>query len=162
LKHFIPREENNDVIPVDNMELDVSRKMWFVLDSCISLRAAGWVGEAGAMAVAAEALGLGISGHDSQNNSSQTEQAGLSGQSSTDGSPIGGITQFLTTIVQVNAHNIDPDVGRETSTTLAACAEAAIGGGGGGGPMIFLRHGLRSAVMKSEAFCSLLTAAVRR
>ena len=39
---------------------EVSRRLWQVIEYCTSLQSSGWVGEAGAMAMAAEALGLGV------------------------------------------------------------------------------------------------------
>ena len=42
-------------------DAETARRFWNVLEHCCSLYAAGWVGEAGAMAIASEAIGLGIS-----------------------------------------------------------------------------------------------------
>merc|ERR1711935_950097 len=45
----------------DASGVESSLQLWMLLEDSASLRSAGWVGEAGAMAIAAEALGLGIS-----------------------------------------------------------------------------------------------------
>ena len=125
---------------------ECARRFWQVLDCCCSLRSAGWVGEASAMAIAAEALGLGIATHD-------TPSSGSRGNSSNNSSI--GLTQSLTSVMFNDAHN------RDVSNTFAACAEAAMGGEGGGS-LIFLREGLQTATSKSRALQDVLVAAIRR
>uniref|UniRef100_A0A7S4W1A8 Uncharacterized protein n=1 Tax=Ditylum brightwellii TaxID=49249 RepID=A0A7S4W1A8_9STRA len=144
--------------------LTASQRLWSVLENCASLHAAGWVGEAGAMAIAAEALGLGISSHD--HGSSAGGAAGVGPASHGDDSvllPAGGITQVLSTVLTtVNEKGTSPTglTMHDTSTNLAACAEAALGGEGGGS-LVFLRSGLQSAAAKSVEFRRVLVAAVR-
>mmetsp|Transcript_9241 Transcript_9241/g.13151 ORF Transcript_9241/g.13151 Transcript_9241/m.13151 type:complete len:1880 (+) Transcript_9241:270-5909(+) len=111
------------------------------------------------MAVAAEALGLGISSNESSSSSrrgSSDRNGGYSVIDVCDSSFIaaGGISQFLSTTLMANS--------KEMSATLAACSEAAIGGDGGGGSLVFLQQGLISAVSKSEALRNMLVAVIRR
>ena len=150
LHYFIPNDTSNIV----EDELIAAKRLWSVLDTCVSLRSAGWVGEAGAMAVAAEALGLGISSAQSRHNSSDARALVLSMGESDDSVPLpsAGITQVLSTVLLAPYENA-------TSSSLAACAEAAIGGGGS---LIFLQPSLQSVVSKSPLFQDLLIAVVRR
>lgn len=144
-------------------EVDAARSFWRVIDTCVSLRSAGWVGEAGAMAIAAEALGLGISSTEHQSRSQLSDRLGLSSIECGDDTlllPVAGISQLLSTITVANATG--GDVGRETWRSLAGCAEASIGADGGGGPLVFLQRGLQSALCKSESLRAVLVAIVRR
>ena len=150
----------------DVHDINKALQLWEVLDSCVSLRAAGWVGEAGAMAIAAEALGLGISSNDHQHGhhvvSSDQHKSGL--LASVDEPflvPVAGLSQLLNSVLLSNAPK-SVTVIRHTGESLAACAEAAIGAEGGGGPLVFLQKGLQSAASKSEAFREVLVTAVRR
>lgn len=139
-----------------------ARQFWRTVESCASLRCAGWVGEAGAMAIAAEALGLGISSNDhGHSRQSASERAGIASASDLDEGallPAGGITQFLSTVMRSESES----TAKETGSFLAACAEASFGSDGGGGVLVFLQKGLQSAVQKSPALRQVLTAAVRR
>lgn len=149
-------------------ELVASQRLWRVLDVCVSLRSAGWVGEAGAMALAAEALGLGISGNDNLSRMSPSERSLRDSNASLTESgedvmlPFAGISQFLSTASRVNLADVTMGSSRQTASSLAACAEAALGGDGGGGPLVFLQKGLQSAVKKSISLRKLLTAVVRQ
>ncbi|CAB9500257.1 Probable E3 ubiquitin-protein ligase hulA [Seminavis robusta] len=139
-----------------------ARQYWGTVESCASLRCAGWVGEAGAMAIAAEALGLGISSNDhGHSRQTSSERAGIASATDLDEGamlPAGGITQLLSSVMKSDTDS----TAKETGSLLAACAEAAIGSDGGGGVLVFLQQGLQSAVQKSPDLRQVLTAAVRR
>jgi len=148
---------------VDESEANSNaRLLWGVIEACASLRCAGWVGEAGAMAIAAEALGLGISSNDhGHSRQSSSERAGIASAGDLDEGvllPAGGITQLLSSVMR---SNIQSDA-IETGSVFAACAEAAFGTDGGGGVLVFLQKGLQSAVCKSHELRCVLAAAVRR
>jgi len=148
---------------VMNDELESARSFWRVIDTCVSLRSAGWVGEAGAMAIAAEALGLGISSTEHQSKSQVSGRPGLSCVQSGNETaliPVGGISQLLSTIVILEGDDVD--CSRKTWSSLAACAEASIGASGGGGLLVFLQRGLQSAACRSESLRSVLVAIIRR
>lgn len=140
--------------------LEVASSFWSVLDECVSLRSAGWVGEAGAMAIAAEALGLGISSNEQQSKGHSMESHGSSMMHNGIEYPalaIPGLSQLLNTVGITS-----PATCQSTVYTLAACAEASIGTDGGVGPLVFLQRGLQSAVSKSRDLQELLLAVVRR
>jgi hypothetical protein len=142
-------------------ELVDIRRFWNVVEACGSLRSAGWVGEAGAMAVAAEALGLGISSNDQVQSRHSSERSGVVSATDLDDGlylPTGGISQVLSTALGASFVGGAGD----TSTLLAASAEAAIGGDAGGGVLAFLKESLQSAVLRSETFRKVLLAAVWR
>ncbi|KAI2489759.1 HECT-domain (ubiquitin-transferase) [Fragilaria crotonensis] len=144
-------------------EVDAALRFWRVIDSCVSLRSAGWVGEAGAMAIAAEALGLGISSTEHQSKSQQSDRPGLSSIEWGEESilvPVAGISQLLSTII-IGDGSYD-DFGRETWRSLAGCAESSIGADGGAGPLVFLQRGLQSSLCRSESLRSVLVATIRR
>jgi len=150
LSHFVTNSSSIDE------DIDVGRKLWAIVEKCCSLP--GWVGEAGAMAIAAEALGLGIStGSDDVGTTAgvvDTEHLAIAS---------GGISQLLCSAMfpsrdytdENDSHRNDP------SNSLAACAEAALGSDGGGS-LVFLRNSLQAAAANSSAFRRMLVAAVRR
>jgi hypothetical protein len=124
------------------------------------LRSAGWVGEAGTMAVAAEALGLGISSNDQVQSRHSSERSGVVSATDLDDGlylPMGGISQVLSAALAANFVSAG-----DTSTLFAASAEAAIGGDAGGGVLAFLKESLQSGVLRSNTFRKVLVAAVRR
>lgn len=139
-----------------------ARRFWAVIDACASLRCAGWVGEAGAMAIAAEALGLGISSNDNGHpRHNVSERAGIAMLHDLDEGlqlPSGGVTQLLSSVMRSETEGDAV----ETGSLLAACAETAIGSDGGGGVLVFIQKGLQSAVCKSPELRFVLTAAVKR
>lgn len=152
LRFFLPRDSKSGN---DQGELEVSRYLWSILDSCVSLRSAGWVGEAGAMAVAAEALGLGISSAHSRHTSPDARSAALSMGYPDDSValPSAGIAQVLSAVLS------STDNENATSASLAACSEAALGTIGS---LVFLRSSMQSLVATSLLFQDLLVAVVRR
>jgi len=134
-----------------------ARLFWEAIEKCSSLRCAGWVGEAGAMAIAAEALGLGISSND---HGQKQDQAGTVCAADLDEGvylPTSGITQLLSSVMRSNVESNAIDTG----SLLAACAETAIGSDGGGGVLVFLQKGLQSAC-SSQELRNVLTAFIRR
>lgn len=139
-----------------------ARRFWEVIDTCASLRCAGWVGEAGAMAIAAEALGLGISSNDhGHSRHTVSERACMATVPDLDEGvqlPAAGVTQLLSSVVRSDTET----KAVETGSLLAACAETAIGSDGGGGVLVFIQRGLQSAACRSPELRCILTAAVRR
>ena len=139
-----------------------ARRFWEVIDTCASLRCAGWVGEAGAMAIAAEALGLGISSNDhTHSRHNVSERAGMAMVPDLDEGvqlPAGGITQLLSSVMRSDTETNAV----ETGSLLAACAETAIGSDGGGGVLVFIQRGLQSAACRSPELRRVLAAAVTR
>lgn len=154
LRYFISSGSGNE----GDRELTAARHLWFVLDTCVSLRSVGWVGEAGAMAVAAESLGLGISTAPSRHGISDARAGGIpSGQSDEFVSiPAAGISQVLSTVL-LSGSAVSGEIA--TSSSIAAGAEGAIGSGGA---LVFLRPSLQSVVSTSSIFQDLLVAVVRR
>lgn len=146
-------------------ELGDMRRLWNVIEACVSLRNAGWVGEAGTMAVAAEALGLGISSNDQLQSRHSSERSGVVSATDLDDGlylPVGGISQVLSAALGANGVGGAGCYTGDTSTLFAASAEAAIGGDTGGGVLAFLKESLQSGVSTSENFRKILVAAVRR
>lgn len=138
-----------------------SRKFWKAIEACVSLRGAGWVGEAGAMALAAEALGLGISSNDQVQSRSSSDRPGITAADDLDDGlvlPVSGVSQLLTSVLNLKI----PGELQNTGSVLSASAEAAMSSGGGGGILAFLQDGLQSAVCQSQDFRNVLVAAVRR
>ena len=119
-----------------NAEISSANKLWYVIESCCSLRMSGWVGEAGAMAVAAEALGLGIS----CNESPKPHQTPL--------------TLILTAALTTDNPN-------ETSNSAAASSELSLCGINGVS-LIFLKDGLQAACSTSLLLCKVLVAIIRK
>ena len=148
--------------PADETELSSALRFWKMIEASSSLRCAGWVGEAGAMAIAAEALGLGISSNDhTHSRHAMSERAGVASISDLDDGmmvPAGGITQLLSSVFEWNG----PPVARTTGSSLAASAEASIGSDGGGGVLVFLLKGLQSAICKSDPLRRVVVAAIRK
>jgi len=150
LRSFLPSS-------LDTSEGEVSRRLWQVIELCTSLQACGWVGEAGAMAVAAEALGLGISTGDNKSKTIPQGMCTVSAALDKVHLPCGGLTQFLTSAIypQVNSGFTS------SSMTLAACSEHSFGNEAGGS-LVFLRSSLQSAIISSSSFRKVLLASVRR
>ena len=141
-------------------EISTMRSLWRVLDVCASLRSAGWAGEAGAMAIAAEALGLGISSNELQQKTSD-ESSGIVAAFDLDNGlmlPVPGGSRLLDTVMlpETGIRLQDP-----VSITLTG-AEVALCSGGGGSVTSFIREGLQSAINRSSDFRNILVAAVRR
>jgi hypothetical protein len=143
-------------IDVESEKLAIARNIWSVLDTCVSLRSAGWVGEAGAMAVAAEALGLGISSAQTRHASSEM-RAGILPLGQADdyvSFPSAGISQVLSSVLLGDTLSEDT-----TGSSLAACSEASIGSSGS---IVFLKPSLQALVSNSPVFQDLLLAVISR
>lgn len=147
----------------DNARQESALRFWNMIEATASLRSAGWVGEAGAMAIAAEALGLGISSTESLHSRLSTlERAGFVSIADLDDGvllPAGSITQVLNTVFD---WDVEGSTIASTGNTLAASAEAAICSDGGGGILTFLLKGLQAAVIRSEDFRRVVIASIRR
>jgi len=152
---FLPNGPNTPWSFAEDAELEVSRRLWQVLERCTSLQSSGWVGEAGAMAVAAEALGLGISAGDNKSTSIPVGMCSVSASNDQVLLLCGGVTQFLSSAI--SSDNDRPS----TALTFAACSENAIGSDVGGA-LSFIRTSLQGAVASSSSFRRVLLAAVRR
>lgn len=159
LVSFLPNSPDTPWSFAEDAEHEVSRRLWQVLEHCASLQSSGWVGEAGAMAVAAEALGLGISAGDNKPTSIPAGMCSASPDTDNVLLLCGGLTQFLSSAIspEINAGNEFTS----TAFTFAACSEKAIGGDVGGS-LSFLRSSLQRAVASSTPFRKVLVAAVRK
>ena len=103
---------------------EVSRRLWQVIEYCTSLQSSGWVGEVGAMAMVAEALGLGVSAGDNKLNSMPAGMCTVSANIDQVVLACGGVTQFLTSAI---LPEVMPDNEfSSTNSTFAACSENAI------------------------------------
>ena len=156
-------------IPDMEHEHKIALQFWNVFELTCLLFTIGWVGKAGAMTIAAEALGLGISTNDQlglgAGINTISSMLGMSrGTSNRSGKgdifpsvvlPTGGIYQVLSS-VQLNSDNCI-----YSGSTFAACAEASLGGDGGG-ILVFLRHGLLGAASHSTPFRKILISAIQK
>lgn len=143
----------------------IAKKLWVVVEKCCSLHKTEWIGEAGAMNVAAEALGIAISSSDrSYYHSAFSSFLEMNTNKIVKGSqdesliPMTASTQILTSAKLTNKKKkvlIDP------TKTFAACAESALGVDEGGS-IIFLIKGLQNAIIHSSALRQLLMGVVRR
>ena len=118
-------------------------RLWKVIETACSVR--NWSGEAGAMAMAAEALGLGIqlqSRHGFERLGVTSENIVVAHRP--------GFTQLLTSLMKTSTDHL------ETGNFFAATAEW------NGSPFIFLRKGIETAVAGSEEFRRVVLAATRR
>lgn len=142
---------------VEDSEESLIQHFWKLIEDSTSLRSVGWVGEAGAMAVAAEALGLGITSTEQLQPRSTSSGASFTPThlSSCDDIhlPSAGITQFLSTVLITS---------RDTDDSVAAVAEAAIGSDSGGALLSFLRLSIQSALCHSCGLRNLMIASIRR
>jgi hypothetical protein len=159
LQTFIPTQRLED-----SRELDAAKQLWKVVSSCVNLQAAGWVGEAGAMAVSAEALGLGISStdHHQLRGAAPDRTGGLLRNETPVILPYPGVSQLLSTVLRIDLNASTLGSAQDTGISLAACAEASLGGFGGGGPFVFLKRSLQSAVSRSRIFQDLVIAVIRQ
>lgn len=145
LRSFLPTSS-----PVMS-EQDVSRRLWQIIERCTSLQSSGWVGEAGAMALAAEALGLGISAGDNKSKSIPTGMCTVSATNNQVLLPCGGVSQFLMSAISSQG----------LTHGFCAASEIAIGSETGG-LLVFLRASLQSAIVSSSSFREVLLAAIRK
>ena len=138
-------------------------QFWKLIEASSSLRSAGWIGEAGAMALAAEALGLGISSNDGLSERSSTGSRKVPAQSSDSdhecGLPAAGLVQVLSPVVEID---LADRTSRCTSRSFVASAEASIGSESGGGVLVFLRKGLIGSLQHSCEIRDIAMASVRR
>jgi hypothetical protein len=144
---------------VEDFELSQISSLWKIIEDCVSLRSVGWVGEAGSMAIAAEALGLGITSTEHlQPRAVNVRRPLVSASDSICDSfflPNSGITQLLSA-VQI------PSTPGSTGDYFVAGAEAAIGSDSGGALLSYLRESLQSAACHSLSFRKFLLVTVRR
>jgi len=142
---------------------ETARQFWTVIEKCCSLHTAGWVGEAGAMALASEALGLGISSQEQNSRGENSSGNGIllinDGTRDSFALPTGKISQFLST-VKVSQNCLNGKVA-DPSAGVVACTEATLGGDGGGA-IVFLRSALQNAIVQSNSLLQVIVAAVRR
>jgi hypothetical protein len=146
----------------DEDATDVALRFWNVVETCTTLRNAGWVGEAGAMAIAAEALGLCISSNDQSQLRSNSDRRGVVVAHDLDENlqlPVGGYSQLLTSVVIPKVNHLKA---MPTCNFKSATAEAAMGSEGGSGILAFLQEGLQAAAFKSKEFRNVIVAKIRR
>lgn len=146
------------LVPPHASKLQAALRFWNVIETCASLRSAGWVGEAGAMAIAAEALGLGISSNDNLGPPNFQNSLSLSMVDEGVCLPAAGIVQVLTAI----SHASPQGVATTTSCAFVASAEASMGSEGGAGVLLFVRKGLQSAICLSPEIREVAIASLRR
>lgn len=153
---FLPKDlhMSSDVSP----EVETSRKLFQVLEDCSSI--SGWLGEAGAMALAAEALGLGISTFDSTADSTPGGLCVANNSCVDVFIPCGGVSQCLSSAILPSQYTTEKGL-ISTTHTFAACSEAAVGCDSGGS-LAFVRIGLQNAVATSSSFRQVLLAGIRR
>ncbi|KAL3924851.1 MAG: hypothetical protein SGILL_000791 [Bacillariaceae sp.] len=150
------------MVGVTESEHAGSLRFWRMIELSASLRSAGWVGEAGAMAIAAETLGLAISSADgapSRPSGATTVGSGLVSVSDLDEGVVlasAGIVQLLSSVFDGSFDF------NSTESSLVASSEAAIGSDGGGGVLTFLLRGLQSSVCKSEMIRRVFIGSIRR
>ena len=140
----------------------IALRFFNVVEVCTSLRNAGWVGEAGAMAIAAEALGLCISSNDQIQPRSNSDRRGVVIANDLDENlqlPVGGYTQMLTSVLTPTVVHVGAVF---TCHFKSAVAEAAIGSDGGSGILSFLQEGLQAAAVKSKHYRDVIVAKIRR
>ena len=141
--------------------LPTMRKLWRMIEHCSSLSSLGWAGEAGAMAVTAETLGLGISSSDQTQQKSLGDRAGLVHSSDLDSGlllPVAGTSQLLNSVIAKDGSKS----GDKQVLPLLYAAEVALCSGGGGSVTSFLQPSLQSAVARSSEFQDVLLASVYR
>jgi hypothetical protein len=143
----------------DDRSVEIFGHIWSVLEACASLRSSGWAGEAGAMAMAAEALGLGISSNEVMQNRSLGDRAGLVSCSDLDVDlilPVSGIPLLLSSTSCILMQKENRFLDFLTRAELPLCSA------GGGGVTSFMLESLQSAVCRSSGFRNILIASVRR
>ncbi len=113
-------------------------EFWVVVEACCSLQASGWVGEAGAMAIAAEALGLGISSSEGSKSILPTRNS-------------------ATNLMSAWLHPSE----EYSSQVLASASEVAFWGKHGIA-LIFLRDSLQTTFAKSEMLGKVVIAFIRK
>jgi hypothetical protein len=154
--------DSRSFIPDEKDRVTCTLKFWRMIEACTSLRNAGWVGEASTMAIAAEALGLGISSNDQSQSRAAQERLGVTCANDLDDGlflPTGGSTQVLTSVLMMR---VDDSNAVATDYLAPSSVEAAMGSAGGGGLLAFLQEGLQSAAARSQEFRRIIVAAIRR
>lgn len=151
----------NMFLPDESQETQCLLRLWRMFNACCSLQNAGWAGEAGAMAIAAELLGLGISSNDQAQQRSIGDRSGIVASSDLDSglqlAVVGNKLLLNSVKSRYSCHGSDEDIFQ-----LLACAEVALCAGGGGGLISFLKPSLQSVAMRSCSFLRILIAAIRR
>ena len=114
--NFKPSIFYTECNPSKSIEDDVSRQLFRIIDQTTSISA--WLGEAGAMAVAAEALGLGISTYDGNLDCQPAGMCAINEQVIV----AGGISQFLSSAILSNGNSSNASIikGKDTPWTFVA------------------------------------------
>ena len=148
------------------IEAETARRFVTVLEQCCSLSSEGWVGEAGTMSMASEALGLAISSND--RISQQRNFSGLiegrkrvESDASKMKNLITGATTQVLNVVNLYETNCGDSRLIDPSNNLAACAEGVLGGEGVGA-IIFIKDALQAAVVSSKSVVDVLLAYISR
>lgn len=147
------------------VDSETARQFTTVLELCCSLSSEGWVGEAGTMSMASEALGLAISSNDrisqQRNAFSSLFEGRKRAENDTKKSKVfvtGATTQVLNVVKLRGSGDstlIDP------SNNLAACAEGVLGGEGVGA-IIFVKDALQTAMLSSNSVVDVFLAYISR
>ena len=144
----------------------IARQFMTVLELCCSLSSEGWVGEAGTMSMASEALGLAISSNErmpQRNSISSFLEASRRSDSDSKNMEFvisGATTQILTAVNLFHSSAMEPKL-IDPSNSLAACAECVLGGEGVGA-IIFIKNAIRAVVMTNESIVDVILAYISR
>jgi hypothetical protein len=140
-----------------NAELFTAQKVFGVLESCVSLRSTGWVGEAGTMAIAAEALGLGISSSQStapgaaggiSSSTASSSPTAIAVVSKQHGIVMNALQQAPGWALQLTGSELMMGSSPQQNGDLVACAESALVHEGSG-MLLFLRDALMAMLRQS-------------
>jgi hypothetical protein len=141
--HFAAATSNNFKFswfyPEDGDEVRAANALLTIFELCCSLQHDGWVGEAGAMSLASEALGLTISTKTGYNTCKMI-----------------GSTAMLNSVYRYSSNSCTDPI-----NSIAACAEYQLAMGGLGAASFF-RNALKSAMSSSKILVDVMLAFIRR
>jgi len=135
--------------------IDAMRYLWNIIEASASLNSVGWAGEAGAMALAAETMGLGISSNESLQQKTSGNLVGIVPVPDIDAGlslAVPGCFQLFNSVI----------LDSEFRSGALSGIEASLFCGSGGGSTTMLRDGLMSAVLNSDELRLVMIASVRR
>ena len=151
----------------DDDEALLARNFLSVVELCCALHYEGWVGEAGTMSLASEALGLAISSNERPLRGTTSLSSVLAGGKHSGSESKGvkcyhscGYVQMLNSVISWNDSKCAKYDFIDPSNSLAACAEISFSGKGIGAAT-FLKEGLLSVVMSNESVVNVMIASIR-
>ena len=141
-------------------EISAAQNIIEIIESCASLRSTGWVGEAGTMAIAAEALGLGISSSQNGQGASSSSRIWIGLVSKEYGPTFFNSCRVAPgCTLQLTTSEIIKPFSRQNG--LVACAESALLHEGSG-MLLFMRDALLALLKSSKSSRFVVVAAVRQ